>query len=322
MNAMALMTFRDAVNRALDEEMARDERVVLIGEDVTKGVFRGTAGLVDKYGKERVRDTPISEAAIVGCAIGAAATGLRPVAEIMYADFMPLALEQIMNQAGQMRYMFGGKIKLPLTIRTTEGAGLQTAAQHSKTLHHIFAGLVGIKVVCPAMPDEAKGLLKAAIRCDDPVICCENKTLYNLKGEVPEDPDFVLPLGKARVVRAGDDVTVVATQAMVHKALQAADQLDVSVEVINPCTLYPLDAETILQSISKTGRLIVVDESVLSYGTHAEIIAQVVERGLFDLDAPPKRVGVKDVPIPFSPALEKVVLPGVEEIIAAIQEIT
>ena len=319
---MALMTFRDAINQALNEEMARDDRVVLFGEDITKGVFRGTAGLLAKYGKDRVRDTPISESAIAGCAVGAAATGLRPVAEIMYADFMPLALEQIMNQAGHMRYMFGGKIKLPLTIRTTEGAGLQTAAQHSKTLHHMFAGLAGIKVVCPAMPDEAKGLLKAAIRSEDPVICCENKTLYNIKGEVPDDADFVMPLGKARIVREGDDVTIVATQAMVHKSLKAAEQVDVSVEIVNPCTLYPLDIETILESVSKTGRLIVADESVLSYGTHAEIMAQVVEKGFFDLDAPPKRLGVKDVPIPFSPVLENIVIPSVEDIIATIREIT
>ncbi len=319
---MAQITYRDAVNQALDEEMARDDRVILMGEDITKGVFRGTAGLVDIYGKERVRDTPISEAAIAGCAVGAAATGLRPVAEIMFSDFMPLALEQIMNQAGHMRYMFGGKIKLPMTIRTTEGAGLQTAAQHSKTLHHIFAGLAGIKVVCPAMPDEAKGLLKAAIRCDDPVICCENKTLYNVTGEVPDEADFVMPLGKSRVMREGDDVTIVATQAMVHKSLKAAEQVEASVEVINPCTLYPLDIDTILESVSKTGRLIVADESVLSYGTHAEIMAQVVEKGFFHLDAPPKRLGVQDVPIPFSPVLEQVVIPSVEEIIAAIQEIT
>ncbi len=319
---MPLMTFSQAVNLALDEELSRDPHVVLLGEDIRQGVFRGTAGLVEKHGEARVRDSPISEAALVGCAVGAAATGLRPVVEIMYADFLGLAMDQIMNQAGLMRYMFGGKIRLPLTIRTTEGAGIQTAAQHSKTLHHVFAGLPGIQVVCPATPDEAKGLLKAAIRSDNPVICFENKTLYHSKGEVSEDPDYVIPLGKAAVFREGEDVTVVATQALLHKALEAAEQVEADVEVINPRTLFPLDVETILASVRKTGRLIVADESALSFGTHAEIIARVLEGGFFDLDAPPKRIGVRDVPIPFSPALEKVVIPQVEDIVAAIREIT
>ncbi len=316
------VTISQAVNMAMDEELARDPTVVLLGEDIRQGVFRGTAGLVDTHGESRVRDSPISESALVGCAVGAAATGLRPIVEIMYSDFLGLAMDQIMNQAALMRYMFGGKIRLPLTIRTTEGGGIQTAAQHSKTLHHVFAGLPGIQVVCPATPAEAKGLLKAAIRSDNPVICFENKTLYHLKGEVPDDPDYVIPLGKAAVMREGDDVTVVATHTYVHKALEAAEQVEASVEVINPRTLYPLDKETILTSVRKTGRLIVADESPLSYGTHAEIVALVVEGAFFDLDAPPKRIGVPDVPMPFSPLLEKEVLPQVEDIVAAIRKIT
>lgn len=318
---MATLTFTQAVNRALAEELARDPRVVLLGEDITRGVFRGTAGLVEIHGRERVRDTPISEAALVGCAVGAAATGLRPVVEIMYSDFLGLAMDQIMNQAGLMRYMSGGRIELPLTIRTTEGAGLQTAAQHSKTLHHIFCGLPGIKVVCPSTPREAKGLLKAAIRCDDPVICFENKTLYHMRGEVPEDPDFVIPLGKARILREGQDVTIVASQALLHKALEAARRAEASVEVISPQTLYPLDVKTLADSVRKTGRLIVADESTLGSGAHSEIITCVLEQAFFDLEAPPKRLGVRDVPIPFSPVLERAVLPDVEDILAAIREI-
>lgn len=319
---MTTMTFRDAVQQTLDEEMDRDSDVVLIGEDISKGVFRGTAGLVDKYGEDRVRDTPISESAIVGAAIGSSATGLRPVAEIMYSDFMGLGFEQLQNQAGQMRYMFGGKIKLPLTIRTTEGAGQQTAAQHSKTVHHLYASLPGIKVVCPTLPLEAKGLLRAAIRSDDPVICFENKTLYTREGEVPDDEDFVLPLGQSRVLEEGNDVTVVATHSMLYRVLEAAKRVEADLEIINPCSLYPLDVETIFESVRKNRRIIVADESPLSYGTHAEIVSRVVENEFFELDAPPRRLGLADVPIPFSPDLEEELLPGVDDVVDVIHELT
>jgi len=315
------LTFRQAVQEALDEEMARDPAVFVYGEDVAFGIFRGTTGLLEKYGPLRVKNTPISEAALVGSAVGAAATGARPVVEVMYCDFMGIAFDQIMNQAGQMHYMFGGKITLPLTIRTTEGAGTKAAAQHSKTLHHLFAGLPGIKVVCPATPAEAKGLLKAAIRSPDPVIVFEQRMLYNLKGSVPDDPDFLIPIGPAAVLREGTDVTVVATQLMVHHALEVAERMKTSVEVVNLRTLYPIDMDTIAKSVTKTGRLVVADESVLSYGTHAEIVARVVERCFFELDAPPQRVGVKDVPIPFSPPLEAEVIPGAQDIRAAIEAI-
>lgn len=319
---MSEITCRDAVNKALDEEMERDERVFLMGEDITYGIFRGTAGLVDKYGRERVKDTPISESAMIGGALGAAMTGTRPVVEIMYCDFMGVPFEQILNQVAQIRYMFGGQVDIPVVIRTTEGAGINVAAQHSKTIHNIFAHLPGIISVCPATPRDTKGLLKTAIRSNDPVICFENKTLYNLKGEVPDDPDFTIPFGKAKVMRKGDDVTIVATQAMVHKALEAAEQVEASIEVINLRSLKPLDIQTILESVSKTGRLIVADESCVSYGTHAEIAARVAEEGLFYLDAPIKRIGIKDTVIPFSPPLEEEILPGVEAISAAIEEIT
>lgn len=319
---MSVMTFSEAANAAIDEEMARDETIFVQGEEVSYGIFGVTRGLADKYGEERVRDTPISEAAIVGSAVGAAATGCRPIAEVMYCDFISIGFDQILNQAALMRYMFGGKVEIPVTIRTTEGAGIRVAAHHSKTLHTIFAHIPGIKVICPSTPEDAKGLLKSAIRDNNPVICFENKTLYTKKGEVPDEEDFLIPLGEAKVERSGEDVTIVATQAMLHKSLQAADQVEVSVEVINPRTLYPLDIETISESVDKTGRLIVADESWLSYGTHAEIITQVVEHSFFSLDAPIKRVGVKDVPIPFSPVLEDEVLPGVDEIVEAINQIT
>jgi len=319
------MTIREAIRDALREEMERDENVFLLGEDVGVygGVFEVTGGLLEEFDENRVRDTPISEAAIVGASVGAAATGSRPVAEIMFSDFLGVAGEQIINQMAKMRYMFGGKTQMPVTVRTTEGGGMGAASQHSGTLHTWFAHLPGIKAVTPGTPAAAKGLLKSAIRSNDPVFFFENKTIYEQEGEVPRDEDFTIPLGTANVERQGEDVTVVATQRLVGESLSVADELegDVSVEVIDLRSLYPLDTETLVDSVEKTGRLVVADESPLSYGTHAEIMARVVENAFYSLDAPLQRVGVPDTHVPFSPGLESEVLPSAEDVTAAIERV-
>jgi pyruvate dehydrogenase E1 component beta subunit len=319
----AARTFREAVREALDEELARDDDVFLMGEDIGEGghVYKITEGLWEKYGAERVRDSPLSEAAILGAGVGAAANGSRPVVDMMFADFLGVCTEQILNQMSKLHYMFGGKIEIPLVVRASEGAGMNAAAQHSKTVHTIFAHMTGTKAVAPGTPSAAKGLTKAAIRSNDPVFFFENKQLYNYDGEVPTDPNYTVPIGQARVERQGEDVTVVATQNYVRKSLQLADDLagDVSVEVIDPLSLYPLDTETIVESVRKTGRLVVADESPLSYGTHAEIMARVNESAFFSLDAPMQRVGVPDTPIPFTPSLEDEVVPSVSDVRTAIE---
>jgi len=319
------MTFREAINEALREELANDDAVFLLGEDVAEfgGVFNVTEGLHDDFGSTRVRDTPLSEAVIAGAAVGAAATGTRPVAEIMFSDFIGLSMEQLTNQAAKMRYMFGGKTDMPLTVRTTEGGGMNAASQHSGTVHAWFGNAPGIKAVAPGTPAAAKGLLKASIRSNDPVVFFENKTLYGSSGAVTKSADFTIPLGEAAVEREGDDVTLVATQRLLEEALELADDLagDVSVEVIDPRTLYPLDTETILESVGSTHRVVVADESPLSYGIHAEIATRIMEDGFFELDAPVQRVGVPDTPIPFSDPLETEVRPGLEDIRTAIERI-
>ena len=319
------MTVREAIRLAMREELERDDDVFLIGEDVGEfgGVFEVTDGLVEEFGEDRVRDTPISEAGFMGAAIGAAATGSRPVVEIMFADFLGVCSEQIINQMAKNRYMFGGKTEMPVTVRTTEGGGMGAASQHSGTLHTWFAHFPGVMAVAPGSPASAKGLLKAAIRSDDPVFVFENKMMYEQTGEVPLDEDFTIPLGQASVEREGDDVTVVATQRLVGESLDLADELagETSVEVIDLQSLYPLDTDTLVESVEKTGRLVVADESPLSYGTHAEVATRVMENGFFSLDAPIQRVGVADVHIPFSPALEEEVLPHGEDVKAAIDRI-
>jgi len=320
------MTVREAIRQGLREELEHDEDVYLIGEDV--GVFGGvlevTSGLLEEFGEERVRDTPISEAGFMGAATGAAATGTRPVVELMFSDFMGVSMEQIMNQMAKMHYMFGGKAELPVTVRTTEGGGMGAASQHSGTVHTWIAHFPGLKAVAPGTAASAKGLTKAAIRSDDPVFVFENKMIYEQSGEVPTDEDYTVPLGEAAVEREGEDVTVVATQRLVGESLGVADSLegDVSVEVIDPRSLYPLDTDTIVESVEKTGRLVVADESPLSYGTHAEIIARVQEEAFFSLDAPIMRVGTPDTHMPFSPPLEQEVLPGDDDVRAAIERIT
>ncbi|HOJ82852.1 MAG TPA: alpha-ketoacid dehydrogenase subunit beta [Acetomicrobium flavidum] len=321
---MRKLTMRAAINEALRQEMRRDPNVYVIGEDV--GVFGGcfgvTAGLIDEFGPKRVIDTPITESAIIGNALGAAATGLRPVAEIMFMDFVGVTMDQIYNQAAKMRYMFGGKAKIPMVIRTACGAGGSAAAQHSQSLEAWFMHVPGLKVVAPSTAYDAKGLLISSIRDDNPVIFVEHKFIYDLEGEVPEDI-YTIPLGKADVKRQGSDVTVIATMAMVHKALEAAEELSkegISVEVIDPRTLQPLDGETIIESVKKTHKVVIVHEAVKFAGPGAEIAAMIAEEAFDYLDAPIKRVAAPFTPVPFSPVLEQAYIPSKEKIIAAVKE--
>lgn len=315
------LTVREALRDAIREEMADDEAVLLVGQDEEiGGSFDVTAGLYEEFGPNRVRNTPISEAAQVGAGVGAAATGLRPVVNLSFADFIGVCFDQVMNQAGKMRYMFDGVCDVGLTVRAVEGGGINAAAQHSGTVHTLAAHLPGIKVVAPGTPAAAKGLMRASIRSDDPVVVFENKTLYGREGEVPTEEGYVVPIGEAAIERAGEDVTLVATQRLLGEALSTARDLDpdVSVEVVDPRTLYPLDTATIVESVRETGRLVVADESPLSYGFHAEVVARVSE-AVESLDGRVQRVGVPDTPIPFAPGMEDEVLPGEADLRRAIR---
>ena len=321
------LTYAEALNEALREEMQRDRTVFVMGEDVAVwgggGIFGVTKGLVEEFGEGRVRDTPISEEIIAAAAIGAAATGTRPVAEIMYVDFIGLAMEPIVNQAAKMRYMFGGKIALPVVIRAQEGGGRGNAAQHSQSLEAWFAHIPGLKVAVPSTPHDAKGLLKTAIRDDNPVIFLEHKVLYFTKGEVPEG-EYTIPFGQADVKREGTDVTVVGIHTQVLEALKAAEELEgegISVEVIDPRTVSPLDIDTIVKSVEKTGRLVVSHQAYEQGGIGGEIIARVVDRAFDYLDAPPQRVCGKNVPVPYAETLERAALPYKEEIVEAIRRV-
>ena len=318
-----LLTYAEALNEALRQEMRRDSTVFVMGEDVAGwgggGVFGVTRGLAEEFGAERVRDTPISEEAIAAVAIGAAATGSRPVAEIMYVDFIGLAIEPIVNQAAKLRYMFGGKARVPVVIRAQEGAGRGNAAQHSQSLEAWFCHIPGLKVVTPSTPADAKGLLITAIRDDNPVIFLEHKVLYFTKGPVPTG-DYAIPLGQADIKRVGRDVTVVGIHTMVGKALEAAEQLaaeGIELEVIDPRSLVPLDEATIIESVKKTGRLIVTHEAYTRGGYGGEIITRVIEAAFDYLDAPPMRVCARDVPVPYSAPLEAAALPQVADLVAA-----
>ncbi len=320
------MSYLDALGQGLREEMARDDRVFVMGEDVgydVGGMFGVTADLSSEFDDGRVRNTPISEAGFVGAAVGAAATGSRPVVEIGFSTFLGVAFEQVNNQMTLLRYMFGGKTDVPVVVRAVEGAGKNAAAQHSKTLHTVYAHLPGAKVVAPGTPAAAKGLTKAAIRSDDPVFFFDDKSIYGETGEVPVSEEFTAPLGEASVTVAGDDVTVVATNRFVPMARALADDLrgSVSVEVIDLRSLYPLDHETIADSLRSTGRLVVADESPLSYGTHAEIITRMAESEFFNFDLPPRRVGVPDTPIPFAPTMEDEVVPDEADLRRAIESL-
>ena len=307
---MSQMAYRDAIALAIREEMDRDPDVLLLGEDVGKfgGAMAATRGLWDKFGDDRVIDTPISEMAIIGAALGAAISGLRPIAEIMFIDFTTCCMDQIVNQVAKVRYMLGGQVKVPLVIRTQGGAGKSYAAQHSQNLEVWFAHIPGIKVVMPSSPAEAKGLLKSAIRCDDPILFIEHKLLYGDKGDVPDETDFTIAIGKAKVLREGSDITVVAHSRQVLLVQQAVETLaaeGISCEVIDLRTIKPLDMETILASVEKTGRLITVEEGYRSFGVGAEISARVMEKGFDLLETPVARIASLDTPIPFSPVLCK-----------------
>jgi len=320
---MPEMRYGQAVKNALVSEMKADPDVIVFGEDVTVGIFGVTSGLLEEFGPNRVRDTPITESAIVGSAVGAAACGLRPVVEIMFVDFIGVAIDQLFNQAAKMRYMFGGKVNMPLVLRSTYGAGFASAAQHSQSLEAWFMHIPGLKVAMPSTPYDAKGLLISAIRDDNPVVFLECKTLYGLPGEVPEE-SYTIPFGQADIKREGTDVTVVATGRMVHQSLAAAQKLEaegISLEIVDPRTLLPLDEDTILESVRKTNRLVTVSEEVKFAGSGAEIAAMVAEKAFDHLDAPIIRVGAPFTPIPFSPALEKEFVPNEEKIMAAIRKV-
>ncbi|MFN2188417.1 MAG: alpha-ketoacid dehydrogenase subunit beta [Candidatus Promineifilaceae bacterium] len=316
---MPEMTYAEAVRSALREEMQRDERVFLFGEDIGRygGAFGVSYGLLDEFGPERIVETPISEAAIVGAAAGAAMAGMRPVAELMFMDFVLLTMEQLVNQAAKARYMFGGKAEVPMVIRTPGGSGSGAAAQHSQSLESLLCHIPGLIVVNPSTPYDAKGLLLSAIRDPNPVCFIEHKLLYKTKGEVPEG-EYTLPIGSADVKRSGKDITVVAANIMVPRTLAAASKLaedGIDVEVIDPRTLRPLDADTIIKSVIKTGRLLVVHEACQTGGWGGEVVAQVASSRAFDyLDAPIRRLAGRDVPIPYNRELEKAAVPQEEDI--------
>jgi pyruvate/2-oxoglutarate/acetoin dehydrogenase E1 component len=318
---LAIITYREAVKEALREEMRRDERVFMLGEDI--GIYGGalgvTAGLIEEFGPERIRNTPISEAAIAGTAVGAAAMGMRPVAEIMYMDFTTLSMDQLVNQAAKIRYMFGGKAKIPMVLRTQAGAGRCNAGQHSQSLEAWFVHVPGLYVIQPSTPYDVKGLLKSAIRDDNPVIFIEHKMIYATKGEVPEG-EYLVPIGVADVKREGTDVTIVATSMMLFSALEAAAELakgGIEAEVVDPRTLFPLDIETILNSVKKTNHLVIVHEANERCGVGAEIAAQVADKGFDYLDAPIKRVCGPNSVIPYNQHLERLFIPSVEGIVKA-----
>src|SRR5919109_1584943 len=312
-NGARELTYGQAIKEALAEEMRRDARVFIIGEDVAEAgtAFKVLKGLVDEFGPKRVIDSPISEPGITGLGLGAAMTGMRPVVDIMFGDFMTLVMDQLANQAAKVHYMSGGRLKAPLTVRTTLGATRRSAAQHSQSLHAWPAHIPGLKVALPSTPADAKGLLKTAIRDESPVVVFEDKMMFATKGPVPEE-EYTLPFGVADVKREGEDVTVVATSSMVYVALEAAAELErdgISAEVVDPRTLVPLDRDALVASAKKTGRVIVVDEGHRSYGASAELAAVIAEDAFYWLDAPVRRAAAMDVPVPFSPVLEDQTVP-------------
>jgi acetoin:2,6-dichlorophenolindophenol oxidoreductase subunit beta len=322
---MAKMKFMEAIRETMRQEMAIDPYLFIIGEDVGPyGGEQGVSGnLWQQFGDDRVRDAPISETAIIGCGLGAAMTGARAIAEIPFGDFLGMCMDQVYNQAAKVRYMSGGQAQVPLVIRTTMGGYVGGAEQHSQSLASWFVHTPGIKVVLPSMPDDAAGLLRSALRDRNPVIFFEHSELYSTIGDVPDDPEFTVPLGKARIIREGTDCTVVATGLQVHKALEAAKILaeeGINIEIIDPRTLDPLDEDTILESVKKTGHAVIVHETWVVGGYGAEIAARIADKAILYLDGPIKRVGAKHAPIPFSPPLENHVLPQVEDIVKAVEE--
>jgi pyruvate/2-oxoglutarate/acetoin dehydrogenase E1 component len=312
------LTFAEAIREALAEEMRRDESIFIIGEDVAEAgtPFKVLSGLVEEFGKGRVLDSPISEPGFAGLGVGAAMTGMRPVVDIMFGDFLTLAMDQIVNQAAKVHYMSGGKMNVPIVFRTTLGATRRSAAQHSQSLHAWVSHIPGLKVAIPSTPYDAKGLLKSAIRDENPVVFFEDKMMYKLKGPVPSD-EYTIPFGVADVKRRGEDITLVATSSMVQIAIGAAEklsQIGVSAEIIDPRTTKPLDKQTLVDSAKKTSRAIVLDEGYECYGVTAEIASVIADGAFYYLDAPVKRMGAMDVPIPFSPVLEDLTVPTEEAV--------
>jgi len=320
------MTVREAISQALREEMYRDERVFIMGEEIGKwgGTYAVTRGFLDEFGERRVKDTPIAEGVIVGAATGAAVAGLRPVAEIMTINFLFLAMDALVNHAAKLHYMFNGQMKVPLVVRTVGGGGRQLGATHSQTPDAIFAHFPGLKVVAPATAADSKGLLKAAIRDDDPVLFIEHSTLYQTKGEVPDDEDFLVPIGVSDVKRTGKDVTIVSYSKGLQLSLEAADKLEkegIDAEVIDLRTLRPLDTRPVVESVKKTNRMVVVEEGWRAYGVGAEVASRVTELAFDYLDAPVRRVAQAEVPLPYNRRLEQMALPQVPDIINAVKDV-
>ena len=320
------ITISEAINEAIREEMRRDETVVLLGEDVAApgGVLKVTQGILDEFGPSRVIDTPISEAGFTGLAVGGAVTGIRPIVEIMFGDFLTLSMDQLVNQAAKIHYMSGGKFTVPLVVRTTMGAGRRAAAQHSQSLQAWVAHIPGLKVALPSTPYDAKGLLKTAIRDNNPVVFLEDKMMYQQKGAVPDpSEEYAIPFGVADTKREGQDLTIVATSSMVHVALEAADKLaeeGIDAEVIDPRTLTPLDEETLVASVKRTSRCIVLDEGYRRFGATAELGSVIAEKAFYHLDAPVRRIAAMDVPVPFAPTLEDQTIPNAEGVVGVARE--
>jgi pyruvate dehydrogenase E1 component beta subunit len=317
---MREITWSTAVNEAIAEEMRNDKTILLMGEDVAEAgtPFKVLSGLVEEFGTDRIIDTPISEPGFVGMAVGAAMTGARPIVDIMFGDFIFLVMDQLANQAAKQHYMSGGKLNVPMVIRTNMGATRRSAAQHSQSLQAIVAHIPGVKVLMPSTPYEVKGLLKAAIRDDNPVVIFEDKLSYQMKGMVPEE-EYIIPLGQANILQSGNDITLVATSSMVQVCEEAAEVLrskNISAEIIDVRSIVPLDEQTIVDSVKKTSRVIVVDEGHQSYGITSEIVSRISEQAFYYLDAPPTRMGAMDVPIPFSPALEDLTVPTSKQVVA------
>jgi pyruvate/2-oxoglutarate/acetoin dehydrogenase E1 component len=319
------LTMAEAVREAISEEMRRDPRVFVIGEDVAEAgtPFKVLSGLAGEFGVHRVVDTPISEPGFTGIAVGAAMTGMRPIVDIMFGDFITLIMDQMVNQAAKIHYMSGGRFKVPMVLRTTLGATRRSAAQHSQSLHALFSHIPGLKVVIPSTPADAKGLLTSAIRDDNPVAFFEHKMMFRNKGPVPEG-EFAIPFGVADIKRSGKDITIIATSSMVSVALSAAQQLaqkGIEAEVVDPRTIFPLDKVTLIDSAKKTGRVLVIDEGYTRFGITAEIASVIAEGAFYYLDAPVRRLGAMDVPIPFSPALEDLTVPNVATVTAAAESL-
>ncbi len=323
---MSIKTYSQAIRDCIAEEMRRDEKVFIMGEDIAKqgGIFGCTRGLLDEFGAERVRITPISEAGFVGAGVGAACAGMRPIVELMYMDFTFVAMDQLLNQAAKTRYVFGGHATVPLVIRGQQGVGRGNAATHSQSTEGIFMHIPGMKVVMPSSPADAAGLLRTAIRDDNPIMFYEHKALYTMKGEVPDNPDFAIPFGQANVLREGRDVTIIGTHLYVQRAMNVAAELEkegISCEVIDPRTLVPLDLDTMVESVKKTGRCVVVHEGHRNAGPGAEIASSITEQAFRYLDAPIARLGAKACPLPFNLGLENAVVPQEEDILQAVRSV-